>query len=317
VGGLMRDGSSYLPAEMNKDTKNAIELVDRGGHGGKFTGDVRQDHLWFLRTHKDENRHKRPPALGVREPNEVQTLDMKPFYLALMSQDVEKRLQSIADNQTLVGCRSLDFLDLLAVNRIAQLHDLNERADKLLPFVFKLHELASMRVPIHSAGKYFIECGPVAGDKLLPLYHTIPLPQRTRCGIISFWSSLRYENAEPLMIQLLETEEQFWEMQRLPQQNWRFDAPDMATERLRYQSYERINYAINCLNTIGHEAQCGEVLRKIWKRWHLIEPTSEIRETCRAAFRQIQARDAEAAKVEKNDALLSTGSSSVNTAQKN
>ncbi|MBL9134086.1 MAG: hypothetical protein JNG86_22930 [Verrucomicrobiaceae bacterium] len=287
VDGVMSKKRPNHPAGL-VTCKGAVELEDFGDNfGGKVKGDIREDHLWFIRKASDDSR----PAniytrLSVEEPREVQHLEMKPYYLALMSVDVERRLKAIADESTAAGRRSLDVLDQMEVDRIVKIPNLAERAAKLMPF-YAWTPPPDRRLP-NVAGE-LIKCGPVVGDMLMPLYHAPP-PHLDKWRIVSIWEAIRYTKGEPLMIEQLEKENQFWAGQRLkPEYPIHDDLRRLDLEGRQEASKSRMRKAINYLSLLGGERSVPVIL-ETWRRWYVIDPMDGINRQCREAIAEIEGR---------------------------
>ena len=94
VGGHAKRDNFMIDNRFGRpdDPKDVIEVFDTGDLGGLLpVNDVRQENLWFLRKlGGDLGREPGHSDFGVVDPEDIQPLALKSYFLAYLSEDPER-----------------------------------------------------------------------------------------------------------------------------------------------------------------------------------------------------------------------------------
>src|SRR5262245_15292902 len=130
VGGRIRYES------LNKDyPKGIVEIIDTGSSavgGPPICADARKDHIWFL--NRRSGAYGREPGTGdygIVEPQVVQAISLKDYFLAYLSDDPEQAVKEQLAKNPAIEQRAKRYLDHREVQRILELKDPKQRVEKL------------------------------------------------------------------------------------------------------------------------------------------------------------------------------------------
>ena len=269
--------------------KDIIEILDTGNscHGlPPLVKDARQDNLWFLR--KRSGAYGRKPGTGkygIVDPEDLQPLKWKDYFLAYMADDPETEVKEYAKKNPDRAGRAKRYLDHLDVQRILKIRDPKERFDNLLPYF--LNRTTWNRKSEARSG--IISCGKVAGDSLRNVFAD-PKHKEFRKEIILMWRDIGYREVVPLLIDLLTQHDQFWANQNLQKGWWNDDVNSERTRRRR-DIYGEVYYGVYALRSF-QDRRAREVIERTRKRWKAIDfDNPQIVEECEAALRKLAATE--------------------------
>lgn len=284
VGGyILRDGSRRDARGGREDyPKDKIEIIDTGSSaktGVSLVDDAGKDNLWFLRHRSGTfGRRSGTGKPGIVDPEEVQPLALKPYFLCYLSDDPEPAVRAYAEKDPAVADRAQKYLDHLEIQRVLRIEDPAERFDKLLPFYLKRFTWGMKE----EARAGVVSCGETAGKRLKAVFDN---PQYThlRQDIIRIWRDVGYKEIAPLLIELLERHDKFWAEQDLKEGWWNTDVGSELTRRRR-QVYGEIYYTVAALRSF-RDPRAKETLELTKRRWESINfDNPQIVEECRAAL---------------------------------
>jgi hypothetical protein len=286
VGGYRHQNGSVIDrrGRYKNYPKDIIEIFDTGGGvgGPSLVKDAREDALWFLR--KRSGTFGREPGkgeYGIVDPEDVQPLEWKPYFLCYLSDHPAEAVRKCAAENPKAEVRAKNYLDHLQVQAILKIKNPKERFDKLLPF-FLSRTTWNMKA---EAEKGIISCGKVGGEGLRRLFND-PQYGRFRETILWMWREMEYKEVVPLVIELLKKHDQFWATQHLQQGWWNKDW-DSEQTRHRHAAYGEV-YGGICLLHSFRNPRAREVLeltRNRWESFHL--GNRQIIDECEAALRAL------------------------------
>ena len=287
VGGYAKRENFMIDyrAGRNDYPKDIIEIFDTGNSERglpSLVKDARHDNLWFLR--KRSGIYGRKPGAGkygVVDPEDIQPLGMKKYFLAYMDNDPEKAVKKyVGENPESAG-RAKRYLDHLTVQRILEIKNSEERYKKLLPF-FLTRTNWNMK---YEAKEGIISCGKTAGEQLRKIFDD-PGYADFRMTIILMWRDIGYRKVVPLLIELLNKHDQFWAKQDIQKGWWNKDVGSEQTRRRR-NVYGEIYYGVCALRTFK-DRRAKSVIEKTRDRWKAINfDNTQIVEECEAALREL------------------------------
>lgn len=293
IGGLSPKqhgfSSTHTPQISENKSNNRIYILDRGSSAKSFAplvSDAGKNNLWFLR--KDCGAYGEKPGTktyGICDPEDLQPLAMKEYYLAYLSDNPVVTLNRYAKKNPEVTDRVEQYVDHVEVQKLLKIKDPRERFDKLLPYYLK----ASTWNMKSEARNGIISCGNVAGEKFLLLFND-PEYERQRKSIIQIWSRINYEEATPVavayLVDILKREDKFWAMQDLEKGWWNKDEDSERRSRRR-ASYREVYYAVCSLKAFQdpRSKDALELTRKRWKSINFENP--QILEACEEALKAI------------------------------
>jgi hypothetical protein len=284
VGGYMlRDGFRRDARGGREDyPKDRIEIIDTGSSARTdvpLVEDAGKDNLWFLR--RRSGRYGRQPGTGkpgIIDPEEVQPLALKPYFLCYLSDDPEPAVRAYAAKDPAVADRAKKYLDHLEIQRVLRMEDPAERFDRLLPFYLRRFTWGMKQ----EARAGVVSCGAIAGTRLKAVFDD-PGYTHLREDIIRIWHDLGYREITPLLIELLERHDRFWARQNLKESWWNTDVGSALTRRRR-QVYGEVYYTVVALRSF-RDPRAKEALELTERRWEAIKfDNPQIVEECRAAL---------------------------------
>jgi hypothetical protein len=271
---------------LTPNVKDVIEVFDTGSDkGGSLVRDASEDNLWFLR--KRSGIYGREPGTGnygVVDPQDLQPLESKPYFLCYLSDNPEAAVREYIRKNPDMAARGKRYLDHLEVQRILKTEDPGKRYDALLPF-FLNHTTWDMKGEIYDG---MVACGNVAGERLRSVF-TDPKHHDLRDTIIRLWRDMGYRPIAPILIDLLIQHDRFWKDQDL-KKGWWNDWSDPELTKRRQDIYGEVYSAVYTLRSFG-DPKAKDALEMTRKRWSAINfDNKQIVEECEAALRELAAK---------------------------
>jgi hypothetical protein len=209
--------------------------------------DIRKDHIWLLHTQGSSHGgiKEDTSAPGIWSPDDVQPIDRKAYYLAVISDDPEALTPyTLGDSWQAHQARMCQ--GRLEVQHFAKIADPELRADALVTFMASEEPFSS---PAQLAMTKLEAMGPVGLQKLVPLFQNADHAYDRR-AILQAWSRGRYQPAVPVLIDWLRSESQWWSQQSPKDMIWSFqegqkggtdfDDPRAASNRNVYCAVEAL-----------------------------------------------------------------------------
>jgi hypothetical protein len=293
VGGYLKRDSFMINRRAGRDDypKDIIEIFDTGNSARgllPLVEDAREDNLWFLR--KRSGTYGRKPGTGkygIVDPEDLQPLEWKDYFLAYMTGDPARAVGEYATKNPEKAERAKRYLSHLEVQRILKYRDPAERCEKLLPF-FLTHTTWNSK---YEARDGIVSCGKIAGDRLREVFDD-PNHVRFRATVILMWRDMGYRQVVPFLIDLLKKHDRYWAKQKLAAGWWNEDASPERTRRRAI--YGEVYYSVCALRTFA-DPRARDVLQTVRDRWKAIDfDNPQIVEECEAALREISQREAAA-----------------------
>ena len=282
---IIHYGLTPIVGDGKEANKGVIEIHDTGNsHAGgpPLLKDAKEDNLWFLR--KRGGRLGREPGtgnFGIVDPEDVQPLKWKDYFLCYLSENPEKAVRDYLTRSPEKPKRAQNYLDHVEVQRILKLDDPAKRFDALLPFFLK-RTTWNMKA---EARQGIVGCGKHAGEKLTEMFGD-PKHKRFRHEIISMWRDIGYRDSVPLLTDLLKQHDQFWAKQDLKAGWWNDFSEGALTERRR-DIYGEVYAAAYTLRSF-RDPRAREALELTRQRWAAINfDNRQIVEECERALREL------------------------------
>lgn len=318
VGGFVKRDSFMIDVRRGTKQypKDKVEIFDTGNSlsgGGAIVEDAGKDNIWFLR--RLSGIYGREPGtgdFGIRDPQDLQPLPLKEYFLAYLSDNPEGAVKKAMEGLPAVRKRGQDYLDHMEVQRICEVKDKAARVQRLMPYLTKGFGWGEC-----DAEAALIACGKVAGPALLEAlgareYQKVkpnlirllakigyeqagpklaevfddPAFKDCRTGIIDLWGEIRYKDAAGILIELLEEQDKFWEKEKL-EKGWWNNAIDTDLTQERRQRYGEVSNSVNALHRIGVPA-ARKAIEQTRRRWEAINfENPQIVEACEAALKDL------------------------------
>ncbi len=284
---VLHYGLTPIVKAAGKETaKDVMEVFDTGSNkGGSLVKDAGKDNLWFLR--KLGGIYGREPGtgnFGVVDPEDLQPLELKPYFLCYLSDNPEAAVKEYIRKNPETAERGRSYLDHLEVQRILKTEDPAKRYDALLPFFLKQTNW-DMKAEARDG---IVACGDGAGGRLKDVFND-PKHQNLRYTIIRMWRDMGYRPIAPFLIALLVQHDRFWASQDL-KKGWWNDWSDPELTRRRQDIYGEIYAAVYTLRSFG-DPKAKDALEMTRKRWSAINfDNPQIVEECDAALRELAAK---------------------------
>ncbi len=287
VGGYIKRDNFMLNRRggRNDYPKDIIEIFDTGNSAQPQPSrvkDAREDNLWFLCKRGGQyGRELGTGSYGIADPEDLQPIEWKDYFLAYMSDDPETAVKEWAKNNPDRADRAQRYFDHLKVQRILRIEDPQGRLEKLLPYFLK-HTIWNMD---YEAKAGIISCGKIAGEHLMKSFDE-PEYKSMRPRIILMWRDMEYRESIPFLIELLSKHEQFWAEQKLEKGWWNNNVRSALTRRRR-GIYSEVYYAVATLRRFK-AVEAKEILEATKNRWEAVNfDNTQIVEECEAALREI------------------------------
>ncbi len=282
-------GLSAVDQSEEKDSpRKGIQIIDTGGSKRSDipVKDAGTDNLWFLR--KRSGIYGREPGtgnFGVVDPEDLQPLELKPYFLCYLSDNLEAGVKEYIRKNPATAERGKSYLDHLEVQRILKTDDPAKRYDALLPF-FLNQTSWDMKAEARDG---IVACGDFAGGRLKEVFND-PKRHNLRYTIIRMWRDMGYRPIAPFLIDLLVQHDRFWKDQDL-KKGWWNDWSDPKLTRRRQDIYGEVYGAVYTLRSFG-DPKAKDALEMTRKRWSAINfDNPQIVEECDAALRELAAKE--------------------------
>ena len=281
VGGYVkREGFMMDHRGTRKDyPKDVIEIFNTASCAGLCLSDADKDNLWFLR--RRSGLYGRKPGTGnygIVDPQDVQPLALKDYFLAYLSKDPERAVREYVAKRPKVAKRAQSYFDHLEVGRVLKIADTNTRIERLLPYYAKRQWWGSR----HEAKEGIVACGETAMPHLIRLFEG-SADHRLRSHIIQTWARLKSDACVDLLVDLLKRHDEFWGEQELAGDWWN-SRGELGSKRR--DIYGEVYYAVVALGQIG-DARAKEAIELTRQRWEAIDFSNpQIVESCEGALRQ-------------------------------
>lgn len=289
VGGVsvahgFRPPHAHFPKE-----EGVIYILDTGASawsGRPLVSDGGKDNLWFLRKRAGIFGEKPGTGkYGIVDPEDLQPLEWKDYFLAYMADDPETEVKEYAKKNPDRAGRAKRYLDHLDVQRILEIRDPRERFDNLLPY-FLNRTTWNMRSEARSG---IVSCGKVAGDRLRSVFSD-PKRKQFRQEIILMWRDMGYKESLPLLVELLRKHDRYWAKQKLEKGWWNNDVSSEQT-RQRRDVYGEVYYGVCALRAF-RDPKVREILETTRDRWKAIAfDNTQIVEECETALQELSQRE--------------------------
>jgi hypothetical protein len=287
-GNLLRENATHDSGGSRPGySKDRIEIFDsKMCSGQSLVADAAQDNVWFLRRREGAYGEKPLPGLlGIVDPEDVQPLEVKPYFLCYLSQDPEAAVKNYGETHPDLGERVQTYLDHREIQRILKSSDPPEqRARALMPYYLKYASWDS----VSEARPGLVACGPAAGPVLMEVFKD-PGQVGRKEDIIRIWGSIGYKEATSVLIGVLKDGKAFFGEQDL-QPNWWNSDPDPARHRQRRLVYGQVHSAVAALRDFA-DPRAREAVKKTAERLETLPSESrEIVEACEAVLKAFDAR---------------------------
>jgi len=235
--------------------------------GGPPSDDIRKDHIWFLRAKGQSvgGVEEDTSSPGIWSPQDVQPLDRKPCYVAIIAGDIDA-LTPFTLGDSYPAKEAVITQDRMKVMRIAKISDPSARCDQLLPFYIK-------GAPYSNAGQLafdqIIACGSLGAAKLIPLFQNPPNPNFELGTILSGWRKANFKESVPLIIDWLTKEDQRWSSRTRDDQIYASREGPKGGEPYhdpRSVSFRNMYSAIEVLDDF-HATESKALIQRIRDRW--------------------------------------------------
>lgn len=282
VGGKVNRPTFGINIRGSDDSYPAdrVDIVDTAGNSMEPLENVgAKPHIWFLR--KKIRRIGGQPDLGrfgIVDPEDVQSVDLRHYFLGYLSDDPEHVLRTLIKKQPKLAARTQSYLDHCAVQRAIAIKDPRERVEKLTPYFLKRTQWQMKS----EAADAIAASGKSGGEKLLVIFDD-PQYVHLRQTIILMWRDMNYEPVGKMLIGLLEEHDKFWAEQELGEDWW--NAQGDLAERRR-QIYGEVYYGVCTLRTLDNP-DARAVIKLTHDRWKQINfSNDQIVEECERALAQ-------------------------------
>jgi hypothetical protein len=291
VGGYVKRESFMLDQRGGRTDYPTIiiEILDTGNSSvgmPPLVKDGREDNIWFLRQRSGiYGREPGTGAFGIVDPEDLQPLGLKDYFLCYLSPDPEASLREMVRKVPSISKRAQRYLDHMAIQRTLRVPDTEERLEKLLPY-FLNRTTWDMK---NEARSGIIACGAIAAQRLEELFQN-PKHASFREDIILMWRDMGFRDAAPILIEILKASDQFWAGQKLQTNWWNSSVGSAETERRR-QMYGEMYYSVCALRTL-RDQRAKPVLLLTRDRWRSIAfDNPQIVEECDAALKDLASED--------------------------
>lgn len=254
------------------DPNSQIMMGYQGGRYGRLPGDLRKDHIWFLsyppKPIHPSDSHEDLDILGVSEPEELQPVELKPYFEAFLQAHPEDVLKLYASGDSPLAFRSQTYLNHLAILQILREPDVHKRARLLLPYFLFTNDKHVPADNGEAALQLWESCGQTGAAFLLP-YFNDPKYEAMQTAIMSLWTNAQYHGCIPMLCELLEKETQFWQHQSQDDLNrWTDMGPTHGPTMPQILSRNRIEMILFVFRQVPDPRAQAEVdkLRPIWQK---------------------------------------------------
>ena len=271
--------------------EDSIPIFDTGSSAmssSPICADAGEDNLWFLRRRSGNyGREPGTAGFGIVDPEDIQTLSLKQYFKAYLSDDPEGEIRRQMQLNGDLERRARRYVDHLEVQRILALPEPRARTEALLPFYIKGQSWFDEKESIYEARKGILDCGKIGAAYLQQLFDD-PILYGLREDIIGIWGDLRFEPAVDPLITVLKQNERFWSEQPL-EEGWWNNSVESELGKERRRNYRELYSSVVALGKIGNP-RATEAIQLTRKQWVLID-YSEIIKECDAALAKLRQSD--------------------------
>ena len=231
------------------------------------TDDIRQDHIWFLRSHLPPQNGAAavagPPALWA--PEGIQPTKLVPYYQAIMKGDAKAVAAFDDQKDDRWSDRVRDTSQTIAAKQALIEHDPSARCDELIKVytAYSGYNTGKM-MALHG----IIDCGKLGASRLVPLFVNADTHSPDRIDILQAWGGTDYKEAAPLILSWLREETDWWN------KNYKTADRQFATHEgmtggyndPRVISYRIIDSSIRVLGSL-HFVEAVPVITEVKRDW--------------------------------------------------
>ncbi len=141
IGGLRpKDGGKINIHAGQKDfPKDRIEILDTGNSGFSLVPlveDAGKNNIWFLQRRSARyGRKSENGQFGIADPEELQMISLKDYFLACLSEEPEKAIKQQLKKEPHLAKRVEDYLIYAEFQRVLRISDPNEKAVRLCRYI--------------------------------------------------------------------------------------------------------------------------------------------------------------------------------------
>ena len=269
---IAKDGNFQGVSKGISDPNSQIVMEYQGGEYGTIPGELGKDHIWFLRYSPTPNH---PPdlradqnVLGVSEPEELQPVELKPYFEAFLTAKPEDALRGYASGNSILATRSKTYLNHLAIAQIVKEPDVQKRAQLLLPYFLFTDDKNRPPDQGEAALQLWESCGQIGAATLLP-YFDNPKYKAMRSDIMGLWANAQYHGGIPVLVNLLNQETTYWQNQTPEQRDlWVDVRPGHSPTMEQIASMRRIEMILFVFRQVPDPDAKAAIakLSPIWKK---------------------------------------------------
>ncbi|HWB60098.1 MAG TPA: hypothetical protein VG733_11445 [Chthoniobacteraceae bacterium] len=265
---------------------------DPGEMSGEEIDNIGKDQLWFLRVLPDKGvKYEGDDSVhapGIWDPEDVQQLELKPYFQAFIGGHPEVKLKEFIHGDSMLAARSRVYLDHLKIQEIAKEPDVEKRIDLLLPY-FLFTDEKDAGPTQGEAGGELRKCGKPFAARLVSIFKD-PKYAAMQPGIILLWGGMNYHEAVPLMIDLLKSDNDYWvKMPQAERDLWANRNATAPTEQ--GISRRRIEYVLISFKLLA-DPRTRPILEETMKIWEDPSLRQNFDHDCSEAIYAIQNEEA-------------------------
>ncbi len=269
VGGVIeREGTIRYNLRFNRKDypKDIIEILDTGNSAMSLqplVKDAGEDNIWFL-CHRagTYGREFRDDSYGIADPEDLQPLALKTYFMAYLSKDPEQAVKQQMKKHLDIAKRAQRYLDHMEIQRVLKIDDPKTRVEKLLPYFIEGFQWGMKR----EAADGIKDCGEAAVPRLLKLLEEETERRFLRRRTIGLLGEIGSKSAVPALVALLEKYDKHWEKE-MAKPDW--DAKQISESQPNYQVYSETCAIVYALLQTGDPRSRG-ALEQTGKRWKKI-----------------------------------------------
>jgi hypothetical protein len=270
----IQDRLNPTAADHTAGPNTPVGIIDACDWGHALSDNIRNDHIWFLRA--SARGGPGPPGVedtsapGIWSPQDLQPLDRKPYYCAIIAGEIDALTPFTVGNSWQAADARV-AQSRMNVMRIAKTPDPSARCDQLLPIYV---QGAPYSDASHLAFDQIIACGQLGAAKLVPLFKNPPYANFELGTILSGWWKTGYNESVPIIIDWLNQEDQRWsKLTKADQIYASLEGPrgGEAYHDPRSVSFRNMFAAIEVLDDF-HATESKALIRRIRNRWAVSAP---------------------------------------------
>jgi len=228
--------------------------------------------------------------LGIWDPQDIQPLELKPYFQAFLTQHTADDLKRYSGGTSTLAKRSQVYLDHLKIEQILKEPDAAKRADALLPFFLFTNANAEGPTQREAQFQLWRSCGQAGASCLVPVFKN-PKYAAMQSDIMTVWGNEQYHDSIPILIDLLKSENQFWGSQTPAERGrWVNMSPSNAPTMPQILSKNRIQMVLFVFKQLG-DGRAKPVLEETKRYWNALYPNdirNNFADDCDQALLSIQ-----------------------------